>query len=101
MYILAGGVFCGSLVQGALIQKIVRPLAREVYTCYSYSRITVIYLFTVSRQIVNILEGKRELMDTSLQNTSLTEDEITVPALPDQEPQLPDAEPSHIHLPTH
>ena len=99
MYILAGGVFCGSLVQGALIQKFVQPLARETYTCYSYSRITVIYLFTVSRQIVNILEGKRELMDTSLQNTSLTEDEMTVPALEDQGAELAEGEAAHIHLP--
>ena len=38
-------------------------------------------------------------MDTSLQNTSLTEDEMTTPAQAIQEADLVEAEEAHIHLP--
>lgn len=38
-------------------------------------------------------------MDTSLQNTKLTEDEMTLPALADQEAELAEVEAAHIHLP--
>ena len=38
-------------------------------------------------------------MDTSLQNTSLTEDEMTVPALADQGAEHAEGEAAHIHLP--
>ena len=39
-------------------------------------------------------------MDTSLQNTNLTEDELTVPVLEDQDADLAEAEEAtHIHLP--
>ena len=38
-----------SPAEGSLIQKFVQSLAREVYTCYSYSRATVMYIYTVSR----------------------------------------------------
>jgi len=38
-------------------------------------------------------------MDTSLQNTSLTEDELTTPALADQEAEYAEGEEAHIHLP--
>jgi hypothetical protein len=38
-------------------------------------------------------------MDTSLQNTNLTEDEMTMPALADQEAGLAEVEEAHIHLP--
>lgn len=34
---------------GGLMQKFVQPLAREAYTCYSYSRTAAMYIFTVSR----------------------------------------------------
>ncbi len=47
-----------------------------------------------------ILEGKRELMDTSLQSTNLTGDELTMPVVVDQEAKLAEAEEAaHIHLP--
>jgi hypothetical protein len=38
-------------------------------------------------------------MDTSLQNTNLTADEMTMPALADQEAGLAEVEEAHIHLP--
>lgn len=38
-------------------------------------------------------------MDTSLQNTSLTEDELSMPALADQEAEHAGGEGAHIHLP--
>jgi cytochrome c oxidase subunit IV/BON domain-containing protein len=38
-------------------------------------------------------------MDTSLQNTNLTEDQMTMPALADQETELAGVEEAHIHLP--
>ena len=38
-------------------------------------------------------------MDTSLQNTSLTEDEMTMPALAVQEAEYVEVEEAHIHLP--
>ena len=38
-------------------------------------------------------------MDTSLQNTSLTEDEMTMPALAVQEAEHAEGEEAHIHLP--
>src|SRR5215469_206627 len=38
-------------------------------------------------------------MDTSLQNTSLTEDELTMPELADQEAEQVEGEEAHIHLP--
>ena len=38
-------------------------------------------------------------MDTSLQNTSLTEDEMTMPAQAIQEAEHVEAEATHIHLP--
>ena len=38
-------------------------------------------------------------MDTSLQNTSLTEDEMTIPALAVQEAEHAEGEEAHIHLP--
>jgi hypothetical protein len=38
-------------------------------------------------------------MDTSLQNTSLTEDELTMPELADQEAGQVEGEEAHIHLP--
>lgn len=38
-------------------------------------------------------------MDTSLQNTSLTEDELSMPALADQEAEHTEGEGAHIHLP--
>jgi cytochrome c oxidase subunit IV/BON domain-containing protein len=38
-------------------------------------------------------------MDTSLQNTGLTEDELTMPVLADQEAEHAEGEEAHIHLP--
>jgi hypothetical protein len=44
-------------------------------------------------------DRKRALMDTSLQNTSRTEDELTIPAQEVQEVEHAEGEKNHIHLP--